>query len=31
MAYEAKGCSYGIQHDSRMVTSDYKPIRRDGY
>ncbi len=31
MAYEAKGCSYGIQHDSRMVSSVYKAIRRDGY
>jgi uncharacterized protein YraI len=30
-AYEAKGCSYGIQHDSRMVTSNYKAIHRDGY
>jgi hypothetical protein len=30
-AYEAKGCSYGIQHDTRMAYSNYKPIRRDGY
>ncbi|HZS37911.1 MAG TPA: SH3 domain-containing protein [Polyangia bacterium] len=30
-AYEAKGCSYGIQHDTRMVYSYYKAIRRDGY
>ena len=30
-AYEAKGCSYGIQHDSRLVTADYKAIHRDGY
>ena len=31
MAYEAKGCSYGIIHDSRMASSIYKPIRRDGF
>jgi hypothetical protein len=30
-AYEAKGCSYGIVHDTRMVTSAYKPIRREGF
>jgi len=30
-AYEAKGCSYGIQHDTRMAYSNYKAIRRDGY
>ena len=30
-AYEAKGCSYGIQHDTRMAYSYYKPIRRYGY
>jgi uncharacterized protein YraI len=30
-AYEAKGCSYGIQHDTRMAYSYYKAIRRDGY
>lgn len=30
-AYEAKGCSYGIQHDTRMASSTYKAIRRDGY
>jgi uncharacterized protein YraI len=29
-AYEAKGCSYGIQHDTRMVYSYYKAIRRAG-
>lgn len=30
-AYEAKGCSYGIQHDLRYATSAYQAIRRDGY
>jgi hypothetical protein len=30
MAYEAKGCSTGIQHDSRTVPSGYKLIRREG-
>jgi uncharacterized protein YraI len=30
-AYEAKGCSYGIQHDTRTASSAYKVIRRDGY
>jgi uncharacterized protein YraI len=30
-AYEAKGCSYGIVHDTRQVSSIYKGIRRDGY
>jgi uncharacterized protein YraI len=30
-AYEAKGCSYGITHDTRMAYSYYKAIRRDGY
>ena len=30
-AYEAKGCSYGIVHDTRMAYSYYKPIRRYGY
>jgi cell wall-associated NlpC family hydrolase len=30
-AYEAKGCSYGIVHDTRMAYSTYKVIRRDGY
>jgi cell wall-associated NlpC family hydrolase len=29
--YEAKGCSYGIQHDTRNASSSYKGIRRDGY
>ena len=30
-AYEAKGCSYGIQHDNRMAASNYIAIRRNGY
>jgi cell wall-associated NlpC family hydrolase len=30
-AYEAKGCSYGILHDTRMAYSNYKAIRRNGY
>ena len=30
-AYEAKGCSYGIQHDTRMAASNYIAIRRTGY
>lgn len=29
-AYEAKGCSYGIVHDTRMAYSYYKAIRRAG-
>jgi len=29
--FEAKGCSYGIVHDSRTVTSSYIAIRREGY
>lgn len=30
-AYEARGCSYGIVHNLRTVTSAYKVIRRTGY
>lgn len=30
-AYEARGCSYGIVHNLRSVTSAYKVIRRAGY
>ena len=30
-AYEARGCSYGIVHNLRSVTSAYKVIRRTGY
>ena len=30
-AYEAKGCSYGILHDTRMAASNYIAIRRSGY
>jgi uncharacterized protein YraI len=30
-AYEAKGCSYGIVHDSRLTSGSYIAIRRDGY
>jgi hypothetical protein len=30
MAYEAKGCSTGIQHDLRTAPSAYKLIRREG-
>lgn len=30
-AYEARGCSYGIVHNLRTVTSAYKVIRRAGY
>ena len=29
--YEAKGCSYGIVHDTRMAGSTYIAIRRDGF
>jgi cell wall-associated NlpC family hydrolase len=29
-AYEAKGCSYGIQYNTRTAASAFKPIRRDG-
>lgn len=28
--YEARGCSYGIVHNSRTCSSSYKAIRRDG-
>jgi len=31
VAYEAKGCSYGILRDTRTASSAYKVIRRDGY
>lgn len=30
-AYEARGCSYGVVHNLRSVTSAYKVIRRTGY
>jgi len=30
-AYEAKGCSYGIQHDTRMASRNYIAIRRNGF
>jgi len=30
-AYEAKGCSYGIVHDTRSADSSYIVIRRRGY
>jgi cell wall-associated NlpC family hydrolase len=30
-AYEAKGCSYGIQHDTRNASSAYIAIRREGF
>lgn len=30
-AYEARGCSYGIVHNLRSVTSAFKVIRRTGY
>ena len=30
-AYEARGCSYGIVHNLRSVTSEYKGIRRAGW
>ncbi|MGV3625238.1 MAG: SH3 domain-containing protein [Archangium sp.] len=30
-AYEARGCSYGIVHNLRSLTSDYKGIRRAGW
>jgi hypothetical protein len=30
MAYEARGCATGIQHDSRTAGSEYKLIRREG-
>ena len=30
-AYEAKGCSYGIQHNLRTASSAFKVIRRAGY
>lgn len=30
-AYEAKGCSYGIQHNLRTASSAYKVIRRAGW
>ncbi len=30
-AYEAKGCSYGIQHDLRTASSAYHGIRRAGW
>lgn len=30
-AYEARGCSYGIVHNLRSVTSAYKGIRRAGW
>jgi hypothetical protein len=29
--YEARGCSYGIVHNLRSVTSAYKTIRRVGW
>jgi hypothetical protein len=29
--YEARGCSYGIVHNLRSVTSSYKTIRRTGW
>ena len=29
--YEARGCSYGIVHNLRSVTSAYKTIRRAGW
>lgn len=29
--YEARGCSYGIVHNLRSVTSSYKTIRRAGW
>jgi hypothetical protein len=28
--YEARGCSYGVIHDLRSLSSSYKGIRRDG-
>jgi hypothetical protein len=31
VAYEAKGCSYGIVHDTRSADSTYKVIRRHGF
>lgn len=30
-SYEARGCSYGIVHNLRTVTSSYKAIGRDGW
>lgn len=29
--YEARGCSYGIVHNLRTISSTYKAIRRSGY
>jgi hypothetical protein len=31
MAYEAKGCSYGITHNLRQAASSYHSIRRAGF
>jgi hypothetical protein len=31
MAYEAKGCSYGIKHNLRTASSSFHAIRRTGY
>jgi uncharacterized protein YraI len=31
MAYEAKGCSYGIKHNLRTASSAYHAIRRTGF
>ena len=31
VAYEAKGCSYGIVHDSRTAGSNYIVVRREGF
>lgn len=31
MAYEAKGCSYGIRHNLRTASSAYHAIRRAGF
>jgi len=28
--YEARGCSYGVQHNLRAISSSYKTIRREG-
>ena len=28
--YEARGCSYGVVHNLRTVSTSYKGIRRDG-
>jgi hypothetical protein len=29
--YEARGCSYGVVHDLRTLSTSYKAIRRSGF